>query len=92
MGLIGITILPQHWEHLGFIMYQRTFVGYVCWTRVCNAMCWYHLGPDEAGCIRQVVAALQMCRALCGCVRGQGRLAALGRWLPHTVTTIDRSH
>ena len=50
-------------------------------------------GPGEAGCYRQV-AALHSDRyrqvLLYMILLDQGRLAAIDRWLPYTVTTIDR--
>ena len=55
----------------------------------------YTIGPGEAGCCSQV-AALHSDHyrqvLLYMILLDQGRLAVVDRWLPYTVTTIDRFH
>ena len=51
------------------------------------------IGPGEAGCCRQVAALYSdhyRQVLLYMILLDQGRLAAVDRWLPCTVTTIDR--
>ena len=48
-------------------------------------------GPVLADLYR-VVAALQRWIAMFYCYLGPGRLAVLERWLPNSVTTLDRFH
>ena len=51
------------------------------------------IGPGEAGCCRQVAAMYSdhyRQVLLYMILLDQGRLAAVDRWLPYTVTTIDR--
>ena len=69
------------------------------WTNLVAVDRWLHCntpcvdGPGEAGCCRQV-AALHSEHyrqvLLYMILLDQGRLAAVDRWLPYTVTTIDR--
>ena len=51
------------------------------------------IGPEEAGCCRQVAALYSdhyRQVLLYMILVDQGRLAAVDRWLPCTMTTIDR--
>ena len=53
------------------------------------------IGPGEAGCCRQVAALYSdhYRQVLLYMIPlDQERLAAVDRWLPHTVTTIDMFH
>ena len=69
------------------------------WTNLVAVDRWLHChtpcveGPWEAGCCRQVAALYSdHCRQvlLYMILLDQGRPTAVDRWLPYTVTTIDR--
>ena len=52
-------------------------------------------GARKAGCLEKWLhysGRLQCFSAMCLCFLGPGRLAVLEKWLPYTVTILDRFH